>query len=415
MRLTASCMRAGSPRRAASRSLAGLAQILKGLLVAFAGVFAGAHRWWWSGRSCLRLSSEVGVRSGLLKQPGRSHERVANQRNHQGQAFFRVVGNSKVRHHQLPRFYLSSWAPQGRLEAIRKDSGKVVQQAVSNASVERSFYGASEFGTLDQPDFMENDLSAFETQVAPAVKRAAFEPGWPMSAEDRSLCADFAALLLVRSPAIRKQIKARGSLMRFDGPAPGPDEVSVQQALRMVSGEPSGSALLNATPAYTHITEMGHMYVVWRPLFSRAMWLRLDFEQNCLITSDSPVSLLRNFRYTRWFDNRPISSALLLPLSPSRGLVIHPTSGSALFPDVTQLGTPDEAQIFNSHTMENATQWGYKHPYSDVVVGLPNGSREDVTVTAPAEDVMSWALNWLSNTGNLPRGPMPPAVRDEDP
>lgn len=336
----------------------------------------------------------------MLKMLGRSMElREDFNRND------RVVTNlqnRKKRQHTVPRLFLSAWASEGQLDAIHKDTGRVIPQSIANASVETQFHVPDEFANLPDPQFMEDNLGRFESSVARSVKEAATGHSWQNDAHVREEVADFVALLAVRSPRTRLEIAERGSTVGVDDDNPGSD--ALRRAAYMISGVDSGVPLEDGSPAYRHITEMAQLFLAIRPAIANAEWLILDFDTPQLVSSDAPVSFVSNFRKDSWFGNEEVT-VTALSLSPTRALLLrHTAEGAApeLANHRTLVGSEDDALLVNSLTWHFAVRWLFKHPYSAVKLGRLTGAEPKLqTFQANNGDARSGLTRWHWRTGHL--------------
>lgn len=305
------------------------------------------------------------------------------------------------RHHTVPPFYLRGFAEQERIATVRLPGDKRFAQSINDASVAKNFYAVP--GHEDGDDVIEKSLSEVEGATA-QVFEAIAKGRWPLSFDDRMALGYFVALQASRVPVqrrtmdhiarqmLRLEIGAGGKLgLRRRLEQQGREvtdelvETLWQQATRP-EGPPIERTKVEHIKQMIEVAAELHKYVVGRP------WTLVHFDRRSLITSDAPVSLVRDPQdepgtgvgyMTAWGITFPVTRKLGLLMSSPEPLIelkmpVEKTHEGAA--DTTQLGTTQLERFFNQQTVANASEWLYHHPEDEKFVPKQLPKLNPVTV-----------------------------------
>jgi hypothetical protein len=105
--------------------------------------------------------------------------------------------NAPRRHHTVPRFYLKRFAKGDKIVAVHRATNRTLEMTTKNASVRTDFYTVEGLGE-ERRYAVEEFLSRFEDDAAPALVRMTTPGGFPVSEKDRVAIAVFLAFQLAR-------------------------------------------------------------------------------------------------------------------------------------------------------------------------------------------------------------------------
>lgn len=293
----------------------------------------------------------------------------------------------------MPRFYLQGFAEREQIATVRLPGDRRFIQSVNDASVAKDFYAVEDHE--DGADVIEKSLSSIEGGAAKVFKAIA-DRTWPLSLDDRMSLGYFVALQASRVPVQRRTMDhIAQQMLRLEVGAGG--KSGLRQRLEQQGGEvtddlvetlwqqairPEGPPI--QWTKIEHIKEMIdlagelHRYIVGRP------WSLVRFDRRSLITSDSPVGLVRDPQehpshrgvgyMTAWGITFPLTRKLGLLMSSPDALIdrkipvedVH--KGAA---DMNQPGTVKIEKFFNLHTVANASEWLFHHPADEKFVPEP--------------------------------------------
>lgn len=296
-------------------------------------------------------------------------------------------------HHYVPQAYLRGFATSNeRIRVVPFDrSRRPYTPNVKNVAARNHFHTVSE---LEEPDAFEKVLSKIEGEAIGIIR--GFARGeFPPSDQNRWALAHYAALQSVRGPDTRKTTEhVRATMVRLEVGAGGRKNVGAwirdnlgfeptkEQEDRIwgdatqPGGPPIGFSNLthiqNAVETATRLTP----YLATRP------WTLVRFDQRSLITSDAPVSLVRQPDDEPW-EGVGFATAwgVTFPLTRKLGLLMSDPMAmmEGVGPDdprVQQLremvldgridrsqpGTTAMERLFNLHTAESAREYVFHHP-----------------------------------------------------
>lgn len=253
------------------------------------------------------------------------------------------------------------------------------------------------FHTIDdpeEPDAFETALSGIEGEAIGIIgkfRRNEFPP----SEEDRWTLSYYMALQSVRGPDARKTLEhLRAQIVRFEIGAAG--RVSVGKWIKENCGfdpspEQEGRVWADATQPdgppirFSNLAHIRHMIDMAEELtsyFAGRQWSLVRFERRALVTSDAPVSLIRDPQDDGW-DGVGFMTAwgITFPLTRELGLLMNDPTWmlEGLEPDGfraqeiraavlrgktdgIQIGTTAMEKLFNEHLAHSARQYIYCHP-----------------------------------------------------
>lgn len=288
------------------------------------------------------------------------------------------------RHHFVPQFYLRGFAQDDLLTSVRLDGHQVFSQSVRKAASGTRFYAID--GHPDGDDAFEKVLSYLESEAARALERVV-SGTWPLAAEDRGTLAYFVALQAVRGQDHRRTMEfVLAQHARLEIGSNGKDGVKgwfrrnagldltdEQAALAWEEAtQPNGPPV--SVSAELHVRQIVDLAEELLPAILGRPWLLVTFDRRSLITSDSPVGLVRDPS-----DKHPFlgvgfytAKAVTFPLTRKLGiLMLDPMSigeqmaidkVAAGLADFRQFGTTALEKEMNQHTIASASEWLFHHP-----------------------------------------------------
>jgi hypothetical protein len=286
------------------------------------------------------------------------------------------------RHHTVPQFYLRGFADADQVLTVELPGTRRFKQSVKDASVVTDMYALH--GHEDGDDVIERELSRVESAAAKVFGRVT-SGTWPLPVEDRVTLAYFMAMQATRTQGQRRlgdSIAAFAAKMHIG--AGGKDVfaaqlrqndggISNEQVSRMwkqaVSAEGPPIALTDAEWV-TQMLEMAEKltsYLLGRP------WVLFKFQRRSLVTSDSPVGLIRD-RDSKPWEGVGYATAwgMSYPLTRKLGLIM--SSRADVAPDIdleniqfglcdqVQVGNTETEKLINDHTIAATSKRLYLHP-----------------------------------------------------
>lgn len=298
-------------------------------------------------------------------------------------------------HHYVPQGYLRGFANEKeRITVVPLDGRASYTPSVKNVAAQTHFH------TLHghyEPDEFEKLLSGIEGEALNIIRR--LEGGeLPLPERDRWTFSFYIALQASRGPDTRKTIEhLHAKTARVEVGAGGRRNVkrwikdnmgfdaSDEQANRIwdEATQPGGPPI--SFPNHIHIQHMVDTSEQLTPYIATRPWTLVRFAQRSLITSDAPISLVRNFEDEPWQGvGFGTAWAVAFPLTRKLGLLMSDPMAivkglSADDPQVQEIraavlqGAADRAQggstamerLFNEHTAKHAREYVYRHPDDD--------------------------------------------------
>ncbi len=260
-----------------------------------------------------------------------------------------------------------------------------------NVAAQNHFHTGEE---LEEPDWFEKALSGVEGEAIKTIK--SFERGeFPLSETDRWAFSYYMALQSARGPDTRKTMEyLHASMVRLEIGAGGRKNVgrwirrkyvvepSPEQEDRIWEEgiQPGGPPISSTNLAHIqHLVEIAQeltSYLATRP------WSLVRFNRRSLITSDSPVSLIRQPNDEPW-EGVGFATAwgIAFPLTRKLGLLmsdpmvvlggleagdprVQEVRSSVLRGDIDRIeaGTTAMEKLFNEHAAYSAREYVYHHP-----------------------------------------------------
>lgn len=296
-------------------------------------------------------------------------------------------------HHYVPRGYLRGFATEKeRITVLPLDSGRQpYTPSVKNVAAQTHFYRVEE---LDEPGSFETALSSIEGEGLAIIRRV-IQGEFPLPEVDRWKLSYYAALQHVRGPDTRRTIEhLQASMVRLEMGAGGRPhakswikrnlgfEATDQEANRLwdQATQPGGPPIRFSN--LKHIQHLLNTAEQITPYLAARPWSLIRFKTRSLITSDAPVSLVRNLSddawqgvgfATAWGITFPLTRKIGLLMSDPMVMVeqydiddprVQEMRAAILRGDADriQAGTAAMEKLFNEHTAEHAREYLYHHP-----------------------------------------------------
>lgn len=288
------------------------------------------------------------------------------------------------RHHHVPAFYLRGFADGDRITTVRLPGDHRHTQSVRKTAAENGFYAIP--GHQDGDDVFEKALSGVEGDASRVFARIA-EGEWPLTPEDRATLAYFIALQVSRGPEQRRNMEflsaqatrmeigygGKSNVKAWAKREKGLDLTDAEADAMWEQATQAGGPPIRLT-ALAHIKQMVKLSGELEKYISGRPWTLFRFRSRRLITSDTPVTLIRNLNddpnygvgfMTAW--------GIIYPLTRDAGLLMNDATmlaernvpvervRAAEF-DFVQEGTTMTEKFFNGHTADAASMWLYHHP-----------------------------------------------------
>lgn len=206
------------------------------------------------------------------------------------------------RHHLVPQLHLRRFADAGgRIVAVSRDGSKTFQANVNNVAVEKFFYTVeTENGPSTE---LEELLSRIESD-AESVIRSVLEDVFPPPPEAKAALASFIGLQWLRGSDQRANFEeVMNQILKFF--AMNMTRAQVRASSTAVSGKPTSDGEIDSMLKFfsdptnynfkqdqnESIKIMLELAPGIANLAANRKWQLLRFPADCLLTSDSPVSL----------------------------------------------------------------------------------------------------------------------------
>jgi hypothetical protein len=213
-----------------------------------------------------------------------------------------MTHSTAKRHHYVPAFYLRGFADGDRITTVRLPGDQRYTNSVRRTAAENGFYAVPNHP--DGADSFEKSLSHVEGRAAGIF--ASIEAGeWPLASRDRADLAYFIALQAIRGPEQRRNMDLVGAAMtRLEVGHVGKANVKAwakrQYGADLTDAEaeklweeavqPGGPPIRHT--ALAHIEQILELVDAIHPSMSFRPWTLVRFEDQSLITSDTPVVLV---------------------------------------------------------------------------------------------------------------------------
>ena len=285
------------------------------------------------------------------------------------------------RHHTVPRFYLRRFADdKGQLLRVALPGDHRHRVSVNDATVENDFYIA-ELDDGSQTDLVEAMFSEIEGHAAHAFRAILDRGEWPPSADTRAGIAAWAALQILRSPAVRRQGEDIADVMLKLQIAAG-GKPAMRENLRELHGrEPTDAEVDEAwadasdfdnwrLPLHpnAHIKLIGEMLPGTVSQFFARGWTITRFERKTLLTSDSPIYLAPHPDQPAGMGTGLVTAGgILMTLDRRTALLMNDVGDQ----DLVMPPAAAYARSVNGAVAFNARRAIFHHPDDDPLAGLP--------------------------------------------
>ncbi|MGO1312886.1 MAG: DUF4238 domain-containing protein, partial [Brevibacterium aurantiacum] len=279
---------------------------------------------------------------------------------------------------------LEGFARDGRVRTLQLPGDKRFTQSIGDASVQSNFYSMK--GHPDGEDAFEKVLSQVEGDASRVIEKINRRE-LPLSPSDRAMLASFLVLQVVRGPDQRRNMEHIAAMkarleIGYSGKSNVKAWIGRQYGLEITDDQASdiwdeatqpGGPPIRLSP-HSHVKQMLELLdelfpmVVGRPLSI------VYFDKRSLITSDVPVSLIRERDDDDdAFEGVGFATAkgIALPISRKIGIIFGDPFAlpdpqieevaTGRF-DSVQVGTTVHEKFFNPHTSDSASMWLYRHP-----------------------------------------------------
>ncbi len=276
--------------------------------------------------------------------------------------------------------------PEGRSERVSTKSATVIEDFYMVETAD---------GTMT--DEIEEILSRLENASAPAISALVNRSAWPIPPETREAVAAWAAMQYLRSPAAR-QVNSEIADMSLKLQIAVGGRAGMREALEAIEGRgvseaevDEGWQLMTDFDDYTlephqndHIAMMGRLLrgTAWQ--FYGRSWNLIHFQRKALVTTDTPVVLMKPFGQD---PGLPVGTAtaggVLVALDRRLGLMMtNDRLGDAEIPGSTVL-----ANSLNQRLVREARRHIFHHPDDNPLQGLslPPRREREVEVADPRQ------------------------------
>jgi hypothetical protein len=303
----------------------------------------------------------------------------------------------KRRHHTVPRFHLRRFADdRGQLTRVELPGTKRHPISVNDATVEKDFY-TIELSDGSSTDRFEDRLGEIEGLAARATSDLVDNGTWPIPVETRQGIAVWAALQFLRSPANRRAGNEAADLaLKLEIAAGGRDRM--RKVLEEIEGRPATDAEVEEWWAEmtdfdsyhvvnhpnAHIKQIGRLLPGTFAQFCHRGWTIVRFIRKAMITTDTPVALLRGPNDA---SDSPVgletAGGILVPLDRRVALLMTEVGAQ----DLQLTGFTALANSFNQRLADGARRVIFHHPADDPLRGLklPKPRRQELHAPDPAE------------------------------
>lgn len=295
------------------------------------------------------------------------------------------MGETRVRHHYVPQFYLKQFSPQnspGKVYVYTRDKDPFLTNTPSIAVINH-YYTVQLEATGEMSDQIEVMFSEIEKDVAPIFRKLTKESAITLSDEEYSLLAFFIALLYNRGPAFRKkmlniEIESRKKFIEFVAQDKRRfDAITKRAGVTFKDEEEAENTRqmwLNCDEHFTleaekggiggygeHIKTLLEFSETLAPMIVNKKWQILQCDSSeFFITSDSPVTLISE----TWVPNKIgkgfLNSSVALPLTSNRCLLLTNETATRVI-EIFQASRKNVLYI-NQNTMVHA----YERLFSDI-------------------------------------------------
>jgi Protein of unknown function (DUF4238) len=268
---------------------------------------------------------------------------------------------------------------------------------IRDVAVHNDFYSfPDDTGQLD--DSVEIALSNLEGEAAHVLRMVVDHQCWPLPAAERKTMTEWVAAQYLRVPARRQAANEmfdhltkttlaiegkKGLRERIEAESGGP--VSDEEVERRWTEKTDFSSYTEKPPVVHHLASMASGIPAAADALMQRGWVLYRFERKKLITSDHPVTLIRDPQ-TPHFIGEGLATAAGVAIPLDRQVVLLMSAPGA--PDRTGSPSAALAQEFNQRFAFSARSAVFHHPDDTPLVGvdLPPGRTSEMQVSHDPED-----------------------------
>lgn len=262
-----------------------------------------------------------------------------------------IQPGSPRRHHFIPQFFLRQFAGQQKRLipiALPNQNRQATKKAthVKNLAVVKDFYTAET--QVGQSAVAESFLGEWDGVAATLFREILTPDAWPLSAEKKAKLSIWIALLLTRSPRIRRQYEAMA-------------ETVVQFASRL--GDDSASEQLSEIHQNRHIAFMFSSVEQMVEPIHRRHWTLVKFNADGLVLPDVSLIKLGGPPNPQFGVGLDTAAELILPIGRRHLLSMRTYAGlTSDYVDIPAEASKYLIPHFNNPLISGAYREAFCHP-----------------------------------------------------
>lgn len=304
------------------------------------------------------------------------------------------------RHHLVPQLHLRRFSdPDGRIVAVSRDLSKTFQSNVGNVAVEKFFYTVE---TENGPSTEVEELLSKIESDAEAVIRSILGGAFPPPPEAKEALASFIGLQWLRGSDQRANFEElMNQFLKFF--SMNITRTQLQESSEAVAGKPASEAEIDSMLKFfadptkynfeQHQNESIKIMLDLAPgianLAANRKWQLLRFPADCLLTSDSPVSLWSPPEERRGIVARGgfgMSREVRFPLDRRHALVL---AWELKEGEIVRDLPIEHARVLNFWTANHGHRWIFHHPEDHPLKGMKlSSSGPRITFDGPMQRIV---------------------------